>query len=375
MDKPVIKYLERIYSNPSNPASYGSVDKLYRQVKKEGKYPLTRAQIKQWLSTQLSYTLYKPVKRKFSRRRVISPFIGFMYDADTCNMSRYGKENQGYEYILGLIDTHSKKAHTRPLKTLQSEEVANALKDILDKEIVKIVNLRTDMGTEFAGPVKKLLSDRNINHILASNTETKSNQIERWWLTLKRMITAWMTKNNSHAWKDQLENFTSNYNQSFHRSIQQSPASVSEKDEVKIWKLLYEQVPKGKRKAKSPPKRATPYKYKLNDVVRTTVIRNIFMRGFDESFARPHYVIYDRFRTQDIPQYRLKTIFNKKIPATFYQSELQRVRVSKNEVYTIDKILKSKGSGSNKMSLVSWIGFGPEYNTYIKHSDIIKYQT
>ncbi len=373
MDKPLSRYLEKVYSDPSSPGSFGSIDKLYRHVKKEGKYPVTRAQVKEWLSSQLSYTLFKPVKRNFSRRRVISPFIGYQYDADTANMSRYAKENDGYSHILGLLCTHSKKVYTRPLKTLESKEVAEALRDILD-DIDKIVNLRTDMGVEFAGEVKKLLKSKNINHIVTSNTETKANQIERFWLTLKRMISAWMTRTNSHAWKDQLQNFTSNYNNTVHRSIQQTPNSVTESDEVDIWQKLYEQVPKGRRKAKAPPKRERAYKFKLNDVVRVSVIRNAFTRGFDESFAKPHYIIYERFRTDGLAQYRIKTIFNKSIPGAFYDGELQRVRVSNDEVYTIDKVLETKGSGSKKMSLVSWIGFSKEYNSWIKSSDIINYQ-
>ncbi len=87
----------------------------------------------------------------------------------------------------------------------------------------------------------------------------------------------------------------------------------------------------------------------------------------------PNYVIYDRFRTQDLEQYRLKTVLTKKIPATFYSYELQKVKASDKEVFTIDKVLETKGSGSKKMSLVSWVGFDKTYNTWIKSSDIIYY--
>ena len=216
MAKPVERYLEKIYADPSNPGSYGSLDKLYRQVKLDNKHQLTKAQVRDWLSSQSYYTLNKQVKRNLKKRRVISPFIGYLWDADTANMARYAKHNENYKHILGVICTFSKKLHTRPLKTLKTKEVAEALKDIL-KEIPRIVNFRTDGGSEFGLHVKKLLRDRNINHIVTSNSE-KANMIERVWLTLKRMIVAWMAKNNSHRWKDQLQNFTSNYNNSYHRT-------------------------------------------------------------------------------------------------------------------------------------------------------------
>ncbi len=78
--------------------------------------------------------------------------------------------------------------------------------------------------------------------------------------------------------------------------------------------------------------------------------------------------------TQGIAQYRLKTIFNRPIPGSFYTGELQKVIVTEDQTYTIDKILETKGKGANKMCFVSWIGFGNEYNTWVKQADVINYK-
>ena len=39
-------YLKQLYFDPEKPGSYGSVNKLYRAVRKEGKYVLGKSKIK-----------------------------------------------------------------------------------------------------------------------------------------------------------------------------------------------------------------------------------------------------------------------------------------------------------------------------------------
>ena len=51
------KYLKEIYLDPSHPASFGSPERLYKIVKKEGKYKLSHSQIKKWIQKQQSYSL------------------------------------------------------------------------------------------------------------------------------------------------------------------------------------------------------------------------------------------------------------------------------------------------------------------------------
>ena len=55
--------LRAIYFNPENPGAYGGVNALYRQVVGV----LSKKQVKDWLSGQATYTLHKPIRRKFNR--------------------------------------------------------------------------------------------------------------------------------------------------------------------------------------------------------------------------------------------------------------------------------------------------------------------
>ena len=74
------KYLNDIYLDPSHPASFGSPDRLYKIVKKEGKHKISHSQIKKWIQKQESYSLNKGLKRKFQRGRVVVEGIDDQFD-------------------------------------------------------------------------------------------------------------------------------------------------------------------------------------------------------------------------------------------------------------------------------------------------------
>jgi len=60
------------------------------------------------LEKDLADELHKPVKRKFSRRRVISNGIDKIWGADLVEMQKFSKWNKGCKYLLMVIDIFSK---------------------------------------------------------------------------------------------------------------------------------------------------------------------------------------------------------------------------------------------------------------------------
>ena len=46
------EYLTQVYYNPKRSGGLGGVERLYRNVKKDGKYDISRAQLKKWLMKQ-----------------------------------------------------------------------------------------------------------------------------------------------------------------------------------------------------------------------------------------------------------------------------------------------------------------------------------
>ena len=66
----VDEYLKSVYYNPKRPGSFGGVENLFRDMKQEGTFKLSK-KISDWLMNQGTYTLHKPAHRNFKRNRLI----------------------------------------------------------------------------------------------------------------------------------------------------------------------------------------------------------------------------------------------------------------------------------------------------------------
>ena len=111
------EYLSSVYYDSKRSGGFGGVDRLYNDVKKEGKFDISRAKIKEWLMKQDAYTLHKPIQRHFKRNRVIVGGIDQQWQMDLADMQSMQKFNDGFRYLLVCIDVFSKYAWVVPLKT------------------------------------------------------------------------------------------------------------------------------------------------------------------------------------------------------------------------------------------------------------------
>ena len=125
------KKLASIYLDPSQPASFGGLDAVYRAVKEKGKNKISRKQVRDWLSQQDVYTLHKPARRRYKRSRVIVPGINAQFQADLVDLQNLSRYNKGYKYLLTCVDIFSKYAFVLPLKTKQGQELVEAFQKIL----------------------------------------------------------------------------------------------------------------------------------------------------------------------------------------------------------------------------------------------------
>ena len=60
---------------------------------------LKQSDVHHWLSYQDAYTLHKPVRRTFSRRRVIVGGIDHQWQADLIDVRSLKKDNDGFVYM------------------------------------------------------------------------------------------------------------------------------------------------------------------------------------------------------------------------------------------------------------------------------------
>ena len=65
------KYLQHIYYNPSNAASFAGLEKLYVFAKRGGKYKLSKYKIRKWLQNKEFYSMQRPIRRLKNRTHII----------------------------------------------------------------------------------------------------------------------------------------------------------------------------------------------------------------------------------------------------------------------------------------------------------------
>ncbi|KAJ8912744.1 hypothetical protein NQ315_016700 [Exocentrus adspersus] len=132
--------------------------------------------------------LHKPARINFKRRRTIK-VLNDLLQADLIDLISYSKKNNGYKYVLIVINCFSKFVWTEPPINKSAQEVANAMNKILQrsKKIPK-KNLQTDMGKEFYNTnFNKLMKKYKITHYSVYSAK-KASIVERSIRTIKNMI-------------------------------------------------------------------------------------------------------------------------------------------------------------------------------------------
>ena len=321
------EYLTQLYYNPKRPGSFGGVERLYRDVKKEGKYDISRAQLKKWLMKQDTYTLHKQARRHYKRNRVIVGGIDELWQMDLADMQSHAKENDGYRYLLVCIDVFSKYVWVIPLKNKTGPALVTAFKKILESGR-KPQKIQTDEGTEFFNKHFKDLMKSEEIQLYNTYNETKASVVERVIRTLKTRMWRYFTAKRTRRYIDVLQDLVDSYNKSKHRSIQKKPINVTQENEREVWHTLY-----GEREEKKKP---VKYKFEIGDQVRISKMKRTFEKGYLPNFSKEIFTVSQQI-PRDPPVYKLKDYGQEELSGTFYNEELQKV-IKEDDVYEVEKI-------------------------------------
>ena len=80
--------------------------------------------------------------------------------------------------------------------------------------------------------------------------------------------------------------------------------------------------------------------------------------------------VLERIWRSGVPIYRFKDYDNEVITGTFYQFELQKINISEDQMWKLEKILKPKRMGQNRQYCVKWLHWQKKFNSWVKASDI-----
>ena len=238
-----------------------------------------------------------------------------MSDLIEYSQKGFRSANRGFTYILVFIDCFTKKVFARPLKKKNSTEMSNAIESILLSLDHFPNSLITDEGLEYYNrDVKNLLKKYAIHHY-SIKTKMKASMVERFNRTLKSRLEKYFYSEKTKNWVEVLDQFVSNYNDTFHRSIGMSPNNVTDKNAKQVFQKLYPNI----------HLEVTP-RLTVGDKVRILREKTIFEKGYTKSWSDEIYTISKVKQAAGRVWYELKSANGTYLPGIKYYWELNLVK-------------------------------------------------
>lgn len=303
---------------------------------------------------QVVKELHKFARKNFARRRFIQKGLDDTWQIDLIDMQKHSRDNNGYKYILICIDTFSKYAWGRPLKTKTADDVTKAMEKILSEgdggaRIPK--NIQSDDGKEFFNSkFGALMKQYAINHY-STYSVMKASIVERLIRTLKHWMWQEFSLNGSYKWLKPFEEIVQRYNSKKHSTTGVTPASINKSNAAELLHRVYNNI-KIKPQAK----------FKVGDNVRISKYKSLFDKGYTGNWGVEVFKI-SHIQTTYPTTYLLEDSKGEPILGSFYEQELQSVKYP--DVYLIEKVLKRKG---NKV-YVKWLGLNEK--SWINKKEIV----
>jgi len=350
------------YYHTKNNASFGGINKLYLEARKSNPL-ITLKQVKKWLSGELTYTLHYPIRKTFSRNRILVRGIDDQWEADLVDMREYTKQNNNHNFILTIIDCFSKFSFAVPLINKTGKEIIRAFKNVFVHR--KCSTLRTDRGTEFCNVmVKNFLKKEDIIHFTSHDQEVKCAIVERFNRTLKSKMFKYFTSVGTQRYIDELQNFVDSYNSSEHRTIKMRPIDVNKRNENTVFKNIY--GVNTYREAIALRNKKPKKSLKPGDKVRRKYTLKPFDKSYYPNYTDQIFTVEKSIKGQKQSVYRLRDCSGNIVQQRFYPQELQKIT---ENLHRIEKVLRTRRVRGIKQYFVKWLNYPPQYNSWIDESE------
>src|SRR5258708_33263398 len=306
------RVLTNIYFNIKNPASFKSVFKLYIEAKKI--LPnITLKQIQEWLLSQETYTVHHSTIRKFNRGHMVSRKIDESWQIDLVEIE-YSEDNDGYRYLLMVIDVLSKYAWIQPIYDKKPLSIKKAFQIIL-KSKRKPKMLTSDACSEFVNSIfQSFLRKLKIKHFITRNTEVKAAVVERFNRTIKEKIYRYMFHFRTKRFINVLQDIVTNYNSTTHSRTKFIPSEVNKENEQLVFSNLYKPIIYIKRND-----------IEIGDSVRLQRIKGLFEKGYKPNWSSELFKI-KKVLNKIQTRYIIEDLNGEELIGSFYKQELLQIK-------------------------------------------------
>src|SRR6218665_2234257 len=212
-------------------------------------------------------------------------------------MQYFEEYNDGFKYLLSVVDIFSKYGWNVPLKDRSGKCVSQAFEKIFTSSERKPKKLWVDNGKEFY--------NKDVHK------KEKSCIIERWNRTMREKMFKYFTANSTRRYIDVLESMVAQFNDTRHSSIKMSPKDGSmKKNKTIVWTNL-----NSINNLNSKPIKP---KFSVGDKVRITKKKTTFEKGYTARWSEEIFTVTKILYT-DPPTYKISDYNGEEIQGTFYE--------------------------------------------------------
>ena len=270
--------IETIYSQ----YGYPSKAKLYTLAKKNG-LKVTLKSVEEFLNKQAGQQIFS---RKVPRKP--GHIVAFQPDTrlqlDLVDMTNFGRQNSGYNWILLLIDVFTRKLYAYLMKNKTEKSIGDALEMFFKSHHPDVITSDNESG--IAGrAIQKLMERNNVVSDMVDVADHKAlGLIDRAVQTLKNQIYKYMKVNDTSSFYKQLPRFIDSFNETPNAGVLDiSPNDADEKDNVVKLQILNHQRDEKNRKHRVV--------FKPGDTVRVRKRQNAFTRSYDEKYSDAQHTV------------------------------------------------------------------------------------
>ena len=279
--------------------------------------------------------------------------------ADLIDFSALRKYNDGFCYVVVLIDVFSKYIYVECVKNKTSQCMIRAFSELLQRSGYFRL-LQTDRGSEYTNRAfQAWLKKQKIHFFHSHNYEIKCSIVERCISTLKERLWRYFTYTNTRRYVDVIQAIVHSYIHTIHSSIKCKPAEVTNDNQERVWQTLY-----GDIQARKP-------KLNVGDTVRLATTRATFQKGYLPKWTEELFVLAQAL-SGDPPYYKIRDLNSEILEGTFYDSELQKINKS-DDTSQIERIVKTRTKRKERQYLIKWYEYPESFNSWVRERDIVRY--
>lgn len=354
------KLIKNIYTNVHSPACFSSIDKVFKEAKRQDP-EVTRKDVQNVLESIRTFTIHRRRRNNFKRLKTIP--AGFMthVQVDLADFQKTAEDNQKFKYLLVAVDVFSRRVFVAPVLSKSPKHMKKAFDIVFKKMPALPWIIFSDKGLEFLShDMKNYFKQKDIRQHIAQSPDVKASVAERFIRTIKERLYKYFTEKATLKWIDVVDDIVLAINKTVSTATGMRPLDVNFENQDKLWEKLYGSTTKASRKNK----------FNASDDIRIAKTKGTFEKSYLPNYTSDVYSV-DRVVKGSPNTYHIKNDAGQEVLGKFYNEELSRTQENNTELWTVEKVLRSRKKKGVKEYFVKWQGKSSKFNSWITNKDLI----